>query len=82
MHDVSIVQLLYAEQDLASYELHLFFVGKSFRAAFWWLLGLESFAQVASRHEGHHEVQSLLRAEEVVHGAQVRMITHEAHLAL
>lgn len=44
MHDVSVVQLLHSEEDLANYELHLFFVRKSFRAAFWWLLGLESFA--------------------------------------
>ena len=74
MHDSFRVKVADGEADLE---------GVKFDHRFWkTLICLKNFVQLTTPYEGHHEVKSGLRLEQIVHAAQEWMIATEQNVLL
>jgi uncharacterized protein YheU (UPF0270 family) len=68
------VEITYSHSDLSCVELNYVL-----REPF---LALEDLVELSSSNEGHDEVESELRLEQVVHTYQERMVTGEQYIFL
>ena len=74
MHDALAVQITNCHADLQGIELDC-----PLRQA---LVCFKDFIELSTSHERHHEVQSLLRLEQVVHAHEERMIARKQDVLL
>jgi hypothetical protein len=74
MGDTLRVEITYSHSDLSCVELN-YVLRESF-------LALEDFVELSTSNEGHDEVESKLRLEQVVHTYQERVVAREQYIFL